>query len=146
MEIVEYKHPDMGWNSRIDRYQKLSRARELFPDVPDIQEKLRLYNATLPEEERIPIFVTTDTHGSKPLSVHEIVVMPMCPVCGNSELSIRQVPPNNEGVQSQLYCSNPNCDLVLNSEYTVVEWLTAIRRDYEDKRDAKQGEEGEQER
>lgn len=130
--IVQYKTPpDYSWNSRLDRMFKLREAKRMFPEEKSVEVQLTLYNKTLPLGERIPLRVSTTTHGMKSPTYNEIVNMPMCPKCEKAELTIKRLPLNKDGFLSQLYCTNPECDLILNSEYPVEHWLYEIRKENE---------------
>lgn len=52
---------------------------------------------------------------------------PLCPDCGEA-MGFRQVPPNDEGVKTQLICLNPNCDTVLDSELTMDQWREVLTK------------------
>ena len=45
----------------------------------------------------------------------------ICPECGEV-MNLRRVNPNEEHINTQLVCSNPLCDTVLDSELTVDDW------------------------
>lgn len=138
------KQPDFSVNSRIDRMLKFAKAAEMFPEVKRVEDQIRLYNETLPEEERIPVKVNTFTHGSTAVGLSDFLDMPPCPDCG-TELSIRVLPPNDEGYLTQLYCPRRECDVVLNSDMAITEWIVNIREENEQaRRNVGEGEEGEQ--
>jgi len=44
-----------------------------------------------------------------------------CPDCG-AIMNLRFVPKNEEGINSQSVCSNPDCDTVLDSGLTIDDW------------------------
>lgn len=138
------KQPDMSVNSRIDRMIKFAKAAEMFPEVKKVEEQIRLYNETLPVEERIPIKVSTFTHGNTNVGLSDFLDMPRCPAC-DTEMSIRPLPPNDEGYLTQLYCPSRTCDVVFNSDVAMTEWLVTIREENEQaRRNVGEGEEGEQ--
>jgi hypothetical protein len=56
------------------------------------------------------------------------VTRPKCPVCSN-DLYFRRVPPNHDGIKTQLVCASDTCDTILNSDKTLDEWLEALRNE-----------------
>lgn len=58
-----------------------------------------------------------------------------CPDCGHY-LLFRPVPPNDDGVKSQLVCSNNECDTVLNSEHDLRWWRKELTVKNNEKKEA----------
>ena len=130
-----------------DRQNKLAKAFAMFPKIKDVAGALRRYNEILPEEERIPIFISTSdvppTLNSE-VNLLDLYGRPHCPEC-DSEMGIRQVPENPEGIKTQWVCTNENCDTVLSSEFDIKQWIDILREGYESRRDAGKGKESVQE-
>ena len=57
-------------------------------------------------------------------------IRPRCPYC-NSEMQIRILPENDEGINSQLVCSWEECDTVLDSELTIDKWLDILDKKHD---------------
>jgi len=106
-----------------DRIEALQRARKIFIEsgiTENISIAFKLYQLILAEKDR-PIIIDTKTKGQRPKSYFDKFKRPKCPDCGH-DFFFRPVPQNEDGIQMQLVCSNPKCDLVLNSNMTLVEW------------------------
>ena len=106
-----------------DRMGALARAGRIFPDVLNITERFKLYQEVFAERER-EIFVTTQKYGNRPRTEMDRYERIPCIDCGK-EMMFRVVPENKEGVKTQLVCSG--CDLVLDSEKTLDEWIKELK-------------------
>lgn len=53
---------------------------------------------------------------------------PKCPVCG-SDCYLRPVPPNDDGVTVQVICQNRECDTILDSDLSLIEWEKMLREE-----------------
>jgi hypothetical protein len=112
-----------------DRTLALQRARKIFMEsglTNNITHAFQAYQAIFAERER-EIFLTTQVYGNHPRTIMDSRERISCPQCG-MPMMFRPVPPNAEGVNSQLVCSNDNCDLVLDSELTIAEWMKELKR------------------
>lgn len=123
---------------RLHRQTEIMKALEMFPEEKNITKALILYNKTLNQEDRLPVFVGTKKYRDK-ATVFDLYERPLCPECG-VEMGFRRLKDNEDGFNTQLVCRNEYCDVVLNSEYTVEEWMETLRKEYESKRDAIKGE------
>ena len=110
-----------------DRIQSLQRARKIFNNLTgnNITASFEAYQAILAEKDR-EIMLSSDTAGDRFQSFMDRFERPKCE-CG-SDMLIRVVPENQDGVVTQLYCSNRNCDIVLDTPYSVEEWIKMLKR------------------
>ena len=107
------------------RVNEVNKAYRIFkPLTNNMTEAFRLYQEVL-AEERMELFVSTQVMGNRPLTPMDDVETPLCPDC-NSPMRFRMIPPNDEGVNTQLVCEN--CDLVLDSEKTMPEWFKILEK------------------
>jgi hypothetical protein len=106
-----------------DRIGAELRARKIFIDskvTNSISVAFGLYQAVLADRKR-ELVLETKKHGYRAPTWFDRYERPKCPDCGE-DLRFRPVPQNREGVQMQLVCSNPSCDLVLNVDKTLAEF------------------------
>lgn len=114
----------MTFEEQQERLQIIIKAQEMFPNEKNITTALQLYkNAT---GDQTPLFITTkDT--SRPLTIMDNYERVLCEKCG-AEMMFRNLQENEENFHSQLVCSNPKCDTVLNSEFTLQEWMEVLKK------------------
>jgi hypothetical protein len=114
-----------------DRIQAVARARRIFIDSGvaggNITTAFTLYQEVLAEQERAVLINTLTAGDSRPPALLDAYVRPKCPDCG-SDLRFRVVPQNDEGVKTQLVCSNQKCPLVLNSDETLDQWIAKLEK------------------
>ena len=106
-----------------DREDAIHRARRIFifsGFTKNVSLAFTAYQQLLSETER-PIMVRTSWYDKFAATQFDDLERPLCPDCGDI-MFFRNVQKNNEGVLSQLVCSNPRCDVVLNSEHTLDWW------------------------
>jgi hypothetical protein len=111
-----------------DRAQAIQRASKIFVEsglTNNITDAFRAYQEIFAERER-EIFLSTQFYGNKPKTVMDKYDRPKCE-CG-SEMKFRIIPTNDEGIKTQLVCSNPECDIVLNSENDLAWWMENLRK------------------
>lgn len=123
MEITEFQN----------RIEAVARARNIFINsglTNNITDAFTLYQEVLAEQHR-DIFLSSAIHGDRPWTIFDEYDRPECPDCG-ADMLFRGVGENKEGIQIQLVCSNPKCDLVLSSKKTIVEWEKEMRKKNED--------------
>lgn len=107
------------------RVNEVNKAGKIFaPLTNNITDAFTLYQEIL-AEERMEVFVSVGVMGSRPLTPMDDFERPLCPDC-NSPMRFRIIPPNDEGVNTQLVCEN--CDLVLDSEKTIQEWYQILEK------------------
>ncbi|MEW6187855.1 MAG: hypothetical protein AB1585_19170 [Thermodesulfobacteriota bacterium] len=112
-----------------DRINAVARARKIFIKsglVANITDAFALYQGVLAEQDRA-VIITTLLGGNRPPARFDKFERPKCPECG-SDLMFRPLPPNEEGVNTQLVCENPRCDVALNSKMTIEEWSRELER------------------
>jgi hypothetical protein len=115
----------MNYNEFLHRTLEVNKAYRIFsPLTNNMTEAFRLYQEVL-AEERMELFVSTEVMGNRPLTPMDDFERPLCPDC-NSPMRFRMIPPNDEGVNTQLVCEN--CDLVLDSEKTIQEWYQLLEK------------------
>lgn len=122
-----------------DRTMAVLRAQKIFIDskvTNNISVAFELYQKVLAERER-EVFLSTKYYGNKPRTVMDNYERPKCPEC-NSDMAFRMLPENKEGYKTQLVCTNPKCDVILNSEHDLDWWMTNLRRK-EDEYDGSKG-------
>ncbi|MFA5398726.1 MAG: hypothetical protein WC346_22110 [Methanogenium sp.] len=119
-----------------DRTLAVLRANKIFIDsnvTNNVSIAFELYQKVCAERER-EIFLSTKYYGNKPRTVMDAYERPKCPDC-NTDMAFRAVPENEEGTKMQLVCTNPECNVVLNSEHDLDWWRTNLRRIPEDEYD-----------
>ena len=115
----------MNYNEFLHRTLEVNKAYRIFsPLTNNMTEAFRLYQEVL-AEERMELFVSTAVMGNRPITPMDDYERPLCPDC-NSPMRFRMIPPNDEGVNTQLVCEN--CDLVLDSEKTIQEWYQLLEK------------------
>lgn len=107
------------------RVNEVNKAYRIFkPLTNNMTDAFRLYQEVL-AEEKMEVFISTSTGGNRPVTPMDNLERPSCPDC-NSPMRFRMIPPNDEGVNTQLVCEN--CDLVLDSEKTMQEWFNLLEK------------------
>ena len=114
----------MTYEEQQIRLQTILKAQEMFPYEKNITVALQLYKDATGDP--IPLFITTKD-APRPLTVMDNYERIICEECG-SDMLFRIVPENEEGFHSQLVCSNPQCDTILNSEFTLQEWMEVLKK------------------
>ena len=115
----------MNFDEFQNRISEVNKAYRIFkPLTNNMTEAFRLYQEVL-AEEKMEIFVSVEVFGNKPMTPVDDYERPLCPDC-NSPMRFRMIPPNDEGVNTQLVCEN--CDLVLDSEKTMQEWFNLLEK------------------
>ena len=115
----------MNYNEFLHRILEVNKAFKIFsPLTNNMTEAFRLYQEVL-AEEKMEIFVSAAVMGNRPMTPMDDFERPLCPDCQNP-MRFRIVPPNDEGVNTQLVCEN--CDLVLDSEKTIQEWYQLLEK------------------
>ena len=116
MTYEEYQH----------RLQMVNKAKAMFPEENNISIAFEKYMATLPESERLPLVISSK-ETSRPVTVMDDYERIPCAECGMA-MMFRILPENKEGYHTQIVCPNDDCDNVLNSEYTLQDWMAALRK------------------
>ena len=115
----------MNFDEFQKRINEVNKAYRIFkPLTNNMTEAFRLYQEVL-AEEKMEIFVSVEVFGNKPMTPVDDYERPLCPDC-NSPMRFRMIPPNDEGVNTQLVCEK--CDLVLDSEKTIQEWYQLLEK------------------
>jgi len=108
-----------------NRINEVNKAYRIFnPLTNNMTEAFRLYQEVL-AEEKMELFMSVEAWGNRPMTPVDDYERPLCPDC-QSPMRFRMIPPNNEGVNTQLVCEN--CDLVLDSEKTMPEWFKILEK------------------
>lgn len=114
------------------RVNEINRARKIFGELTE-------GNITKAFEAYLEVFEDRETEiflSSSQLPVIKDQKMKFkdvkCPDCGHFML-FRHVMPNAVGIESQLVCSNKDCDTVLNSEHNLRWWRKALTIKNEEK-------------
>jgi hypothetical protein len=110
-----------------DRVEAIARAEKIFVGsgiTNNITEAFKIYQTVFAERERQILLMSE--HLRNP-SIFDKFHRPLCPDCSN-EMLFRLVPENDEGVKTQLVCSNPLCDVVLNSDKSVDDWIEVLTK------------------
>lgn len=114
----------MTFEEQQNRLQTIHRARGMFPDEKNVTIALQLYKDVTGDP--IPLYITTkDT--PRPLTVMDDYERIPCPECGTA-MMFRNLPDNKEGYHTQIICPNEECDNILNSEYTLQDWMAVLRK------------------
>ncbi len=100
-----------------DRVEAVNRAAAIFGELTEqnITRAFKAYQMIFAERER-EIFITNMDNPDY-MGKYE---RPKCE-CG-FDMKFRVVPDNPDNIKTQLVCSNPECDIVLDSPYTMDEW------------------------
>jgi hypothetical protein len=111
-----------------DRVQAVARARKIFIKLTEgnISNAFILYQEVLAEKDR-PLTINTAIAGTRPRTFMDNFQRPKCPECG-SEMNFRPVKDNEEGIKTQLVCSNQSCDTVLDSDMDIGEWMKTLEK------------------
>jgi hypothetical protein len=91
----------------------------------NISIAFELYQKVCAERDR-ELFLST-IFGNKPPSILDKYERPKCPDC-KANMGIRVLPNNEEGVKTQLVCSNPKCTTVLSSDQDLDWWMSQLKR------------------
>lgn len=109
-----------------DDFQKrqliIKKAMLLYGEVTggNITEALQMLN-----DPDFEIFVPASEFKGLTGSPFDFLERPTCPDC-DTDMYIRSVPKNDDGVKTQLVCQNENCSVVLDSELTMDEWMDTL--------------------
>ena len=125
----------MTTEQELERHQVVLTALAMFPEEKNITKALMLYNKAMPKEKRIPVFVKAREYKNR--NSFDLFDRPSCPVCGK-DMSLRRLKPNPDGFKTRLTCRNPECNVALNSEFSLEEWLKVLKEAYESNRNAKE--------
>lgn len=107
------------------RVNEVNKAYKIFsPLTNNMTDCFRIYLEVLAEEQ-MPLFISTEEMGNRPMTEFDDYERPKCPNC-DSDLMFRPVPKNDEGINTQLVCSNNDCDTVLDSQLTLEEWKEVL--------------------
>jgi hypothetical protein len=107
------------------RINEVNKAYRIFkPLTNNMTEAFRLYQDVL-AEEKMEVSLPSEAFGERPPTPFDDRERPLCPDC-NSPMRFRMIPQNDEGVNTQLVCEK--CDLVLDSEKTMQEWLNLLEK------------------
>jgi hypothetical protein len=112
-----------------DRMMAINRAKRIFSDsglTKNITVAFELYQEVFAERER-EIFIKSSQLSEFTGSPIDKFERPLCPDC-NTVMGFRIVPPNSDGIKTQLICMNGNCDIVLNSENGLEWWINNLKR------------------
>ena len=113
---------------RNDRESAIKRSEKIFVKsglTDNISIAFELYQDIFAERER-EIFVNTLAYG-KPPNILDKYERPKCPEC-NTDMKLRILPANEEGINTQWVCSNQECDTVLDSKLTLEEWMGVLKK------------------
>lgn len=110
-----------------DRLKAIDRSLHIFGELTDrnITKSFQAYQEIFAERER-DIFLNTMTNGNRHRTPLDRYERPKCPYC-NSDMMFRFLNENKEGIATQLVCSNPQCDTVLNSDKTINDWMKILK-------------------
>ena len=111
-----------------ERTAAISEARKIFIKsgiTNNISVAFELYQEILADKEW-SVFISTKEGGHREQTVMDRYERPKCPECG-AAMMFRKVPENAEQIKVQLVCSNPECDIVLNSENDLNWWRKELR-------------------
>jgi hypothetical protein len=115
----------LNFNEFQKRINEVNKAYRIFnPLTNNMTEAFRLYQEVL-AEEKMELFMFVEAWGNRPMTPVDDYERPLCPDC-QSPMRFRMIPPNDEGVITQLVCEN--CDLVLDSEKTMPEWFKILEK------------------
>lgn len=111
-----------------DRLKAFNRATRIFGHLTDnnITLAFQAYQAILAEQER-EIHMDIRRMQGMTGSEMDYYERPKCPDCG-SDMGFRVVPANEDGINTQLICMNGECDTVLDSELTMLQWKEVLKK------------------
>jgi hypothetical protein len=107
-----------------ERKKLINKAQDMFPDERNVTIAVRLYEQATGE---VIGMLNTKEHGHRKPTVMDDYERIPCEVCG-ADMMFRNLQENEEGFHSQLVCSNPQCDTILNSEFTLQEWMEVLKK------------------
>jgi predicted RNA-binding Zn-ribbon protein involved in translation (DUF1610 family) len=110
-----------------DRAMAIQRARKIFIEsglTNNISIAFDAYQSIFAERER-QIFMDSVVLGKRAETPMDKYERPKCPECG-TDMMFRKV--DADGIATQLVCGNPKCDTVLDSEYTLEQWMKMLEK------------------
>jgi hypothetical protein len=113
-----------------DRAGAIQRAQKIFIEsglTDNYNKAFEAYQSIFAERER-EILLSDKYYGNRPRTVFDDFVRPVCPECGEPML-FRQIA-NTPGVLTQLICSSKFCDVVIDSEHSVEEWVEELKTQF----------------
>ena len=117
------------FTAHLEREAAVMRSRGIFIAsgiTNNISVAFELYQSILAETER-PLAISM-SYEKTSLSVFDTLPRVPCPVC-DAPMYIRTVPPNDEGIITQLVCSSELCQEVLDTEQTVEQWVEILKEE-----------------
>lgn len=114
------------FESAVEREAAIRRAQGIFIAsgiTNNITLAFELYQAILAERERE---INVVHENDKPVSIFDTLPRPKCDLC-NSDMALRFLPPNSEGIVSQAVCSA--CDNILDFDLTPDQWVDMLREE-----------------
>lgn len=111
-----------------DRLDALQRARRIFIEsglTRNISVAFDTYQELLAEQER-KSKITKELADGRIGGLFDEYERPECPECGQ-KMFFRWVK-DAEGINSQVVCGNPKCDVAFNSPKTIIEWAKELKK------------------
>ncbi len=112
------------FSHRVNEYNKA--ARIFAPLTKNIVDAFKIYQEVL-AEEKMEVFLSTEILGNRPMTVMDDFERPQCPDCG-TDMRFRIIPPNDDGILTQLVCGNDECDTVLDSNMSIFDWMKVLEK------------------
>lgn len=110
-----------------DRMKAIQRAHQIFIEsglTNNITTAFKIYQDVFAERER-ELFLNARVYGNRTPTILDRYERPKCPDC-SSDMLIRELPENNEGVKTQLVCTK--CDVVLDTDKSMNEWIEILEK------------------
>jgi hypothetical protein len=114
----------MTYDEQQERLLKIQKAQAMFPEEKNMSVAIKLYEQATGE---IIGRLNTKDHGNKPKTIMDDYNRVPCDVCG-TDMQFRVLNKNDEGYKTQLVCSKPECDNVLNSEFDIGQWRELLKK------------------
>jgi len=112
-----------------DRLGAVQRAQRIFIEsglTNNITKAFQIYQEVFAERDR-ELFITAQREGPHQKTFMDRYERPLCPECG-AALLFRIIPENSEGIKTQLICSKPECDTLLNSDQDISWWMGQLKK------------------
>lgn len=90
------------------RINMIAKAKIMFPDERNLSIVLERYLETIPEAERIPVFISS-ADSNRPLTFVDNYIRPCCPECEAIDMMLGILQENEQGYKTFWECQK--CDV-----------------------------------
>ena len=114
----------MTFEEQQNRLLTIKKAQDMFPNENNITVALQAYKDATGDP--IPLFISTN-EVNRPLTPMDDYERIPCSECG-ADMMFRLCQENPDGFKTQLVCSDSECTNVLNSEFSIQDWMAALKK------------------